>query len=42
MPILADALQDSDCDNDDILDHCRGRCPHCRGCFIVDFILGKE
>ena len=23
MPILADALQDAGCDNDDILNHCR-------------------
>jgi hypothetical protein len=25
MPILADALQDAGCDNDAILDHCRGK-----------------
>ena len=25
MPILADALQDAGCDNDDILTHCRER-----------------
>ncbi len=25
MPILADALQDAGCDNEDVLDHCRGR-----------------
>jgi hypothetical protein len=42
MPILADALQDADCDNDRILDHCRGPGPHCRGCWVVDLILGKE
>src|SRR5262249_54145742 len=28
MPILADALMDAGCDNDDILNHCRGTCPH--------------
>jgi hypothetical protein len=42
MPILADAIQDAECDNDIILDHCRGPRPHCRGCWVVDLILGKE
>lgn len=41
MPILADALQDAGCDNDDILNHCRGDGPHVRGCWVVDAILGK-
>jgi hypothetical protein len=42
MPILADALQDAGCDNDDILNHCRGDGPHMRGCWVVDLVLGKE
>ena len=42
MPILADALQDAGCDNDDILDHCHGAGPHVRGCWVVDLVLGKE
>lgn len=42
MPILADALQDAGCDNDDILDHCRGPGPHVRGCYVLDLILGKS
>jgi hypothetical protein len=41
MPILADALQDAGCDNDDILNHCRGEGPHVRGCWVVDLVLGK-
>jgi hypothetical protein len=41
MPILADALQDAGCDNDDILAHCRGEGPHVRGCWVVDLVLGK-
>ena len=41
MPILADALQDAGCDNDDILDHCRGDGPHVRGCWVIDLLLGK-
>lgn len=42
MPILADALQDAECDNDDILNHCRGSGPHVRGCWVVDNILSKD
>jgi hypothetical protein len=42
MPILADALQDASCDNEDILNHCRGPGPHVRGCFLVDLLLGRE
>jgi hypothetical protein len=43
MPILADALQDAGCDNDDILSHCRDtKQPHVRGCWVVDLVLGKE
>ena len=42
MPILADALQDAGCDNDDILNHCRdANGPHVRGCWVVDLVLGK-
>lgn len=41
MPILADALQDAGCNNDDILAHCRGEGPHVRGCWVVDLVLGK-
>jgi hypothetical protein len=42
MPILADALQDTGCDNADVLDHCRGDGPHVRGCWVVDLVLGKS
>ncbi|OWK42399.1 hypothetical protein FRUB_04477 [Fimbriiglobus ruber] len=42
MPILADALQDSGCCDDQVLSHCRGPGPHVRGCWVVDAILGKE
>lgn len=42
MPILADALQDAGCDNEDVLSHCRGPGLHVRGCWVVDLISGKE
>ncbi|HEY1189494.1 MAG TPA: hypothetical protein VGE74_17715 [Gemmata sp.] len=42
MPILADALQDAGCDNPEVLDHCRSDGPHCRGCWVVDLLLGKS
>jgi hypothetical protein len=43
MPILADALQDAGCDNDDILNHCRdAKQVHVRGCWVVDLLLGKS
>jgi hypothetical protein len=42
MPILADALEDSGCDNADILRHCREPGEHVRGCWVVDLLLGKE
>ena len=42
MPILADALQDTGCENEDILGHCRGPGPHVRGCWLVDTLLTKE
>jgi hypothetical protein len=40
-PIRADALQDAGCDNEDILNYCRGPGPHVRGCWVVDLVLGK-
>ena len=43
MPILADALQDAGCDNDDILSHCRDTSlTHVRGCWVTDLVLGKS
>jgi len=42
MPILADALQDAGCENDEVLNHCRAPGPHVRGCWVVDLVLGKE
>ena len=41
LPILADALQDAGCNDEEVLSHCRdanGR--HVRGCWVVDLALG--
>lgn len=42
LPVLADALHDAGCDNDEILTHCRGPGPHVRGCWALDLMLGKQ
>ncbi|HWG44995.1 MAG TPA: hypothetical protein VN688_19655 [Gemmataceae bacterium] len=42
LPILADALEEAGCDNDEILWHCREPGEHARGCWLVDAILGKK
>jgi len=43
MPILADALQDAGCDNEDVLNHCRdAKQTHVRGCWVVDLVLEKK
>ncbi len=42
LAILADALEEAGCDNEDILNHLRQPGVHVRGCWVVDLILGKE
>jgi len=42
LPILADALEEAGCQDQDILGHCRSGGEHCRGCWVVDLILGKS
>ena len=42
LPILADALEEAGCDNEDILKRCREEGEHVRGCWVVDKVLGKE
>jgi hypothetical protein len=42
LPILADALQDSGCDSEDILNHCRQPGEHVKGCWVIDHLLEKH
>jgi hypothetical protein len=42
MPILADALEDAGCCDEQILNHCRSAVEHVRGCWLVDQLLGKD
>jgi hypothetical protein len=41
MPVLADALMDAGCADEQVLGHCRSDGPHVRGCWVVDLVLGK-
>jgi hypothetical protein len=42
LPILADALEDSGCDSQEVLSHLRGGGEHCRGCWALDLVLGNK
>jgi hypothetical protein len=42
LPILADALEEAGCTCSDVLDHCRAGGVHCRGCWVVDLLTGRD
>jgi hypothetical protein len=42
LPLLADALMDAGCSDEQVLGHCRGDGLHTRGCWVVDLVLGKS
>jgi hypothetical protein len=42
LAILADALEEAGCTNEEILAHCRGPGPHVLGCWVVDLLLARE
>jgi hypothetical protein len=41
MPLLADALMDAGCADEQVLGHCRSAGPHVRGCWVVDRVFGR-
>ncbi|QDU18459.1 hypothetical protein [Urbifossiella limnaea] len=41
MSVLADALEDSECDSAELLKHCREPGDHVKGCHVIDAVLGK-
>jgi hypothetical protein len=41
IKVVAETLQNAGCDNQELLDHCRGSVSHIRGCWVVDLLLGK-
>jgi hypothetical protein len=42
LAVLADALEEAGCADQNVLDHLRGPGPHARGCWAVDLVLGKS
>jgi hypothetical protein len=42
LTVLADALEEADYTDADILGHLRGPGPHVRGCFVLDTLLDKS
>jgi hypothetical protein len=42
LPLLADALMDAGCADEDVIAHCRSPGPHVRGCWVLDLILAKS
>jgi hypothetical protein len=41
-PILADALEDAGCNNEQLLGHFRSPRPHSRGCWAIDLLLREQ
>jgi hypothetical protein len=41
LAVLADALEEAGCENENILSHCRGPGPHVRGCWVLDLMLDR-
>ena len=42
LAVLADALVDAGCANEEILGHCREQTIHVRGCWLLDLLLNRE
>ncbi len=42
LAILADALEEAGCADEEILGHCRSPNDHVRGCWLIDLLLGRR
>lgn len=42
LPSLASELEQSGCDDEEMLRHCHSSDPHVRGCWVIDAILGFQ
>jgi hypothetical protein len=42
LAVLADALEEAGCADEEVLRHLRGPGPHVRGCWAVDLLLDKQ
>jgi hypothetical protein len=42
LPVLADALEDAGCSDEDLLGHCRSGAEHVRGCWALDLVRGRD
>lgn len=42
LPMLAKALVNAGCTDQEILEHCRSSGPHAKGCWVIDLVLGVE
>ncbi|MBY0228043.1 MAG: hypothetical protein K2W96_02060 [Gemmataceae bacterium] len=40
LPYLGDALEEAGCHDAGLLEHCRAKGTHWRGCWVVDAVLG--
>jgi len=41
MKILGDALEDAGCEDAEMLEHARSAGPHVKGCWLLDYLLGR-
>jgi hypothetical protein len=42
LAVLADALEEAGCQDQEILSHCRSGGEHVRGCWVIDLVLGNS
>jgi hypothetical protein len=42
LPVLADALEEAGCNNEDILRHCREQREHRRGCWLIHLLTRRQ